>query len=71
MRERLNKLNISTALVLCLMMICITSCQSVYTNECLWYIAPTDKQVLSIAEYDKELFKIVAQNKLKYEEACK
>ena len=57
--------------MLCPLMILLTSCQNVYTNECLWYTPPTDEQLLDIAYYYPELFKIEAANKLKYEEICK
>lgn len=49
----------------------LASCQTVYTNECLWYTPPKDEQLLEIAYEHQELFKIEAQNKLKYEEICK
>jgi hypothetical protein len=57
-------------LILCLLLISLTSCQSVYTSECLWYTPPKDEQLLEIAFEYPELFKTEAQNKLKYEEIC-
>ena len=57
--------------MLCPLMILLTSCQTVYTNECLWYVPPPDEQLLAIAKDHQELFKTEARNKLKYEEICK
>lgn len=37
----------------------------------MWYVPPTDEQLLSIAFEHSELFKTEASNKLKYEEICK
>ena len=66
--KKLRKLK---TLILCLIAILLTSCQNVYTSECMWYTAPTDEQLLEIAEDYPELFKTEAANKLKYEGICK
>ena len=57
--------------MLCLLMSLLTSCQNVFTSECLWYTPPTDKQLMAIAYDHPELFKTEAANKLKYEDICK
>lgn len=70
-KNQLKRLLKQRTLILCLLMILLTSCQNVYTNECLWYTPPKDEQLLEIANQFPELFKTEAQNKLKYEEICK
>ena len=69
-KNPLKRLLKQKILTLCLLVILLTSCQSVYTNECLWYTPPTDEQLLAIAFEHQELFKTEAANKLKYEEIC-